>query len=160
MKDSYSRLIFVLAGLGVSRGELRQLLLKLRSTSIEEVVNEVSSLALVKKPNREESLDLSYNNYINRVHRDSSVGERVERLLKDEANLSGPAAHRILSDMLAATGLMAPDDIPDLSKKALRVWVDRLISSGVSEKELLRLATLARNRIAHSPQTDWQLGGS
>lgn len=160
MKDNYSRLIFVLAGLGVSRNELRKLLLRLRSVSIEEVVNEVSSLALARTTDREESLDLSNSSYISRVHRDGSVGERVERLLRDEANLSGPAAHRILSEMLVATRLMTQDEIPDLSKKALRVWVDRLIAGGISEKEVLRLATLARNRVVHSPQTDWRLGGS
>lgn len=160
MKDSYSRLIFVLAGLGVSRNELRQLLLRLRSVAVEEVVNEVSSLALARASDREESLDLRFNSYSSRGHRDSSVGERVERLLKDEANLSGPAAHQILSDMLIAAGLMAKDEVPALSKKALRVWVDRLIAAGIAEKEVLRLATIARNRVVHSPQTDWQLGGS
>lgn len=60
----------------------------------------------------------------------------------------------IFSGALIREKLLRADQIPPLSKKAFNTWVDR-ISTIVEPKELLRIATLIRNRLAHEGNTDW-----
>lgn len=147
----------LLAGMGLSKNELQRLLSTLQSVPTPEIVQAVSALSEFRAWLNEPELP-PIRHTGQRSPRDSSVGERVERLLKEEANLSGQAAYHLLRRMLLEYSVMPERHIPPLSKKALRVWINKLIGSGVPEKEILRLATIARNEVVHSPQTDWQLG--
>lgn len=159
MRDDLSRLILLLAGMGLTKSQMRDLLHDVRSYPPDEIVEAAFSLS---------RFDFAIDEPTSRPGRtavmkhagDSSVGERVERLLKTEARLSGQAAHRALSRMLVRYGFLREDEIPPLSKKALHLWIDRITSMGIPEKEILRLATIARNEAVHSPQPDWLLGRS
>lgn len=157
MIDPMRQIIFLLAGMGLSRKELRHLLQQVQRASIDDLVERVStvgekSIAVAETRSNEFSSDLS-----GRQHRNSTVGERVERLLKHEAKLSTGAASEILTKMLVDSGVLKIEDVPPLSKKALRYWVERLLQF-VPAKEVLRVATIARNQIVHSPLADWTLG--
>lgn len=85
---------------------------------------------------------------------ESSIGDRVERLLKSEAKLSTSAAVDFVANSLMEQGLISLEDIPPLSKKSLSDWVNRLTIK-VSPRDLLRTATLIRNRVAHLAEPDW-----
>ena len=158
MKDNLSRIALILAGMGLSASELKSLLSDLRSVPINDLVHQVSVLVEASTSWRH---DQPASDRLQEVHgrqqRDASVGERVERLLKDEAKLSTAVCFDVMSKMLVESGALRVDEIPPLSKKALRVWVDRVLEK-VPAKELLRLATIARNQYVHSPQADWSIG--
>lgn len=157
MNNSKARFLMSLAALGLTKRELRALLKSVRSLPVDYIVEEVESLSEFH-PGLDDEPTFTYS-FSHSIGAGSSVGDRVEHLLKNEANLTGPQAHKRLSKMLVDLGLIKPGAIPPLSKKAIRVWVDKLVLLGIPEKELLRLATIARNELVHSPNTDWKLTG-
>lgn len=157
MKPNITRVMLALASLGLSDAELRRLLFEMRQKSVDDIVHRVSVLSDVSSAG---ALDHRRPVVMPDGHRssqrDATVGERVEWLLKHEAGLSSAAAREVLANMLIETGALSRDEIPTISKKALRIWVDKIVQR-VPAKEVLRVATIARNAHVHSPQRDWSL---
>lgn len=161
MMNKMSRAMLALASLGLSGAELRRLLMELRSLPIEEIVMQVQLLSEACERRSEIPFDeprLRYG-HRERYQSESTVGDRVERLLKIEANLSTQEAYEALSNAIVASGMLPKYEIPPLSRKSLHNWVDRLIQK-LPAKEVLHLATNVRNEYVHSPMTDWTIGRS
>lgn len=158
MKDQMARLALAIASLGLTDSELHDLLRRLRRIPIEDMTERIASI-------QHSSLAWSFESktadtrfeVLNRPNRDATVGERVERLLKIEAKLPSAIASTKLAEMMVQSGLIARGDIPPLSKKALRLWIDRVVHK-VPAKEVLRCATVLRNEYVHNPGPDWTIG--
>lgn len=158
MKDHMARLALAIASLGLNDRELRDLVQRLRRIPIEDLTARITSL-------HDSSLAWSLGSktsdpqpdLLNRPNRDASVGQRVERLLKIEARLPTAIASAKLTEMMVQSGLISARDVPPLSKKALWLWVDRVVQK-VPAKEVLRCATVLRNEFVHSPGADWTIG--
>jgi hypothetical protein len=158
MKENLARLVLAIASLELTEREVRDLIQELRRTPIDELTERVASL-------RNSSLSWSIDRktsdtqpeLLSRPQRDATVGQRVERLLKTEARLTTAVAADRLATMMVELGLIAANDVPPLSKKALRIWIERVVQK-VPEKEVLRCATVLRNEFVHSPGADWTLG--
>ena len=158
MNNSLTRLTLALAGMGLSEHELWDLLCELRMISPEvmiERVDKVRQLAVFD--------DADFYDYsplvapkISHASTERSIGERVEQLLKVEARLGTKEAAHFLKMKLIRDGIAGDSEVPELYKKALSVWVDRL-SRKIPAKELLRCATIIRNERVHSPNTDWSI---
>lgn len=159
MTDEFSRLILILAGMNLSQKELYLLITRLKRSRFDEIADEVARAKNFISAREAPFFNLADEPTSGKAHRNNSVSERVERLMKDEAGLSGQAAYNILRSLFLESGLLKDEDIPSLSKKSLKVWINKIVSLGVPEKELLRIATIARNKYSHSKPTDWQLGG-
>ncbi|HJR06636.1 MAG TPA: hypothetical protein VJ842_05220 [Pyrinomonadaceae bacterium] len=160
MKENLSRIMLCFAALDLDDVELRQLVEELHSTSWREIKAQVSSLRRYAK-NRQvhKKIPRSSTKKSSAQSHDASVGERVERLLKDEAGLTTNQAAELLALQLAKFGLVDLQNIPPLSRKPLRDWVGRL-AQRVPEKDILRYATIIRNEYVHRPMPDWALRGS
>ena len=158
MKDNLAKFALILAGMGLKESDLRILLADLRSAPINEVVRRVAALAETGATWKldQPTSDLPTETQ-GRHPRDATVGERVERLLRYEANLPTAVAYDLLAKMLVESGALRKEEVPPLSKKALRVWVEKVLQR-VPAKEVLRLATIARNEHVHSPRPDWSIG--
>lgn len=157
MNRNIVKLKLLLATMGLSRSDLKKLLLDFSREPVESLVDDVEKIALHARSGTEYTGDADDRDVILKVSNDSNVGMRVERLLRKEANLSSAKACRVLSAMLLDAGLIKEQDIPPLSKKSLHVWVDKILPY-VPAKDLLRLATIARNNFVHKPKSDWSLG--
>lgn len=158
MTSTVARFALILAGMGVSRAEAKRMLMEIQTAPIEDFMQcftHFSEASVDWKSHRHHSDALPSAR--GQAARDGSVGDRVERLLKHEAGLSAGAASDMLSEMLVAAGLIHRDEIPPLSRKALRIWVDRILRR-VPAKDILRFATLIRNQYVHDVNTDWTLG--
>lgn len=87
-------------------------------------------------------------------NRINGVGEKVERLLLEEAGLSKAVAVRLLTDELKSRFPRVA--IPPESRKGFRQWIRRL-STMATESDLLHLATTIRNKFVHEKPADWRL---
>lgn len=158
MKNSLTRLTWALASMGLSQHELWNLLRELRMISPElmvERVNSVRRLSVFGDPDVYDNSRVGAPK-IPHTGTERSIGERVERLLKVEARLGTQEAAHFLRMKLIQDGIAKDSDVPELYKKALNVWVDRLART-ISAKELLRCATIIRNERVHSPAPDWSI---
>ncbi|MDQ1094241.1 hypothetical protein QE400_003654 [Xanthomonas sacchari] len=159
MSDAFDQFILLLASLKLSERDTFKLVERIRYTDPYEIMlltKEVRSFVRYKMPSSTFDEPVRIRS-LPREHlssNESSVGERVQRLLKDEAGLSTANAVELLSDALVSEQLIAAREIPPLSRKSLANWVDRVISN-VAPKDMLRVATLLRNKIAHAPSTGW-----
>lgn len=160
MKENLSRIMLCFAALDLDDVELRQLVDELNSMSWREIKSQVSSLRRYSK-NRQVHKRTSKSNTTKPFtsYHDASFGERVERLLKDEAGLTTAQAAELLTLQLAKLGLVDLQKIPAPSKRPLRDWVGKL-AQWIPEKDILRYATIIRNEYVHRPITDWALKGS
>lgn len=151
MSDSFDRLVLLLAAASFTRREIVEMHDAFRRRPAEELVWRVTELrqALLKGSGLRHAERRSSRN-------DSSwtVGERVARLLKDEASLSSGAAHAILTKALVNDGLIREDGIPAVSKKSFHDWVDRL-AQVVPPREILRISTEIRNGVVGDDSADW-----
>lgn len=163
MENNLFRLMLCFAVMDLNEDELRQLLFELRSKTWSEINEEVFALrqyvkhyqiGAIDKINKDKKRVSTKKSTSNSY--DSSVGERVERLLKIEAGLTNTQAADELSLRLAELGLIDLDDIPPISRKQFSKWVERLAES-VTEKDILRCATIIRNEHVHRPISDWTL---
>ncbi|MFE0843113.1 hypothetical protein [Achromobacter insolitus] len=177
MSNTITRLALLLAGTGLSRGELRRTLWDLQRFDPDEILKQVELLRELTRHgfvgSRLYNLPLDYDllslkdlvspresresKHLTRTNED--VGIRVERLLKEEARLSTAEAVAELGSSLVADNQIDINELPPLSKKALSNWVSRL-SMRVPEKLILKHATLVRNKFVHDPPPAWQLRGS
>ena len=158
MKDNIAQLALAIASLGLSDRDLRVLLTNLQHISIEDLIQRITVLheSSVRWSKANKSSDLQLD-LLHKVDRDMTVGQRVERLLKLEARLTTSSAVEELTRRMVRDGLLSEEEVPPLSKKALRLWIDRVIQQ-VSPKEVLRHATILRNEFVHTPQADWPIG--
>jgi hypothetical protein len=151
MSDSFDRLVLLLAAANFTRREIVEIHGALRRRPAEEIVWRVTELrqAFVKSSGLRHAERRTSRN-------DSSwtVGERVARLLKDEASLSSGTAHSILMTALVNDGLIREEEIPAVSKKSFHDWVDRL-AQVVPPREILRIATEIRNGVVGDDSADW-----
>ncbi|WP_433925607.1 hypothetical protein [Stenotrophomonas nematodicola] len=149
------RLALALAAMGLARTDLRRLLHELRSVDDDEFLRLISILSDPDQAQME--LHSPYpTSKSRRATQGHSVGTRVEQLLKTEAKLTNARAYELMKDAIIRHGLMAPSEVPTLSKKSISSWTERLLPR-IQEKEVLRIATLIRNEFAHSPVADWNL---
>lgn len=151
MSDVYDRLVLLLAAASFTRREISEIHGALRRNSADELVWRVTELRQaylrngeLKQPERR----------TNRNDSSWTVGERVAKLLKEEAQLSSSAAHSFLTKALVKDRLISKDAIPPVSKKAFHDWVDRL-GYIVPPRELLRIATEIRNGVVGDDSADW-----
>jgi|ERR1043166_3694497 hypothetical protein len=84
----------------------------------------------------------------------SEVDHKIERLLLLEAGLPKLTAIELLTEELRHRLPGVP--IPPDSRKGFHSWI-RKLTSVVSEKELLHIATKLRNRYVHDRPPDWRL---
>jgi hypothetical protein len=157
MKDNLSRIIFCFAALDLSEDELRELVKDLRTIHWEEIKLRVSLIRqYILHYQVIEDFHPSRKKRSKIQSHDSSVGERVEQLLKVEANLTTAQAVEKLASRLSEMGMIDQQDMPPLSRKSLRGWINRLLKK-VPAKDILRCATILRNEYVHSPISDWKL---
>lgn len=147
--DPMTRLMLVITGMEFTSSELSYLeraLSRLAPGELQEACAEVvrHDYRFGSRP-KVRALQHSSN---------TSVGDRVERLLKNEARLPTKIAWSLISTALIDEGLIQKADLPPLSKKSLSDWTDRLTSK-VESREILRIATLIRNKFAHQNRPDW-----
>ena len=161
MRNTLTRLTLTLAGMGLNEKELWILLSELRTISPELMVKRVNSIQRSAVLGDSRIYDNPRIATLKFTHSDKepSVGSRVERLLKGEANLSTHEAAQLLRGKLIQHGLGTNSSIPELYKKSLNIWVDRL-AKFIPEKDLLRFATIIRNEHVRGPTSDWPIGGS
>ena len=155
MTRTTRRLVLLLAAMELRRSEIFKLINDIRNTPDEILYHAIRDLqedTQLMKP--------SFFEYQSAEAMSTSasrnVAERVARLLKDEARLSNDEAAIRLSEALVQSHLIARSDVPPLSKKSFFDWVSRLANL-VTEKDLLRAATLIRNQSVHGPNVDWKL---
>lgn len=160
MKNSLTQLTLALAGMGLGEHELWKLLHELRKIPPELMVERVRFIRQSAFFDVEGIYDKSRLAMpkMSLSNKEPSVGQRVERLLKTEAHLSTQQAAELLRMKLIENGLGTKSSIPELYKKALNIWVDRVARS-IPAKELLRFATIIRNERVHSPASDWSISG-
>jgi hypothetical protein len=153
-----SRALLILASLDLTRSELYRLVKELHSMPPGEITDRV--LYLRENLNREFGDEYRFLEARKKHFRssDSTVGERVERLLKKEAGLTTRQAVDQLTSQLISMGLVEGRDVPPLSRKSLSDWINRLLQR-VPAKDILRGATVLRNEHAHRPGDDWLLSG-
>jgi hypothetical protein len=158
MRDSLTRLTWALASMGLSHDELRNLFDELRMISPElmiERVNAVRHLSAFGDPDVYDNSRVGAPK-VSQTSTERSVGERVAQLLKVEAHFgTQEAAHRLRMKLIQ-DGIAKDSEVPELHKKALNIWVDRL-ARAIPAKELLRCATIIRNERVHSPAPDWSI---
>jgi hypothetical protein len=157
MKDNLTRLIFCFAALDLSDDELRRLVKGLRMMQWEEIKLRVILIrqdALHYQINEDKQSRKKKRSKLQSY--DASVGERVEQLLKIEANLTNSQAVEKLASRLNEMGMIEQQDMPSISRKTLRSWVNQLLKK-VPAKDILRCATILRNEYVHSPISDWKL---
>lgn len=151
MSDAIDRLVLILAAANLTRREIAEIHGALRRYPAEELVWRVTELrqALLKGSGPRHT-----ERRTNRNDSNWTVGERVAKLLKEEASLSSGIAHNILTEALVNDGLISRDAIPSVSKKSFHDWVDRL-AQFVPPRELLRIATEIRNGVVGDDSADW-----
>src|ERR1051325_5790571 len=128
MKDNLFRIIFCFAALDLSEEELRSLVNDLHTMQWEEINVRVSLMrqcVLHHRVNEDTRPPTKKRSKIR--SRDTSVGERVEQLLKLEAQLTTAQAVEKLASQLTEMGMLEQQDIPPLSRKTLRSWIERLL---------------------------------
>jgi hypothetical protein len=159
MKDNFTRLMLCLASLDLSPTELRGLLKELHGIELGELSAILSTINVPKATARRDSIDLPGFHPDDRTStKNSSLGYRVERLLRVEAGMTVSQAVDELTNRLRLSDELRVVELPALSRKSLSDWVTRLARL-VPEKEILRCATLVRNEHVHRPTRDWVLGG-
>ncbi len=151
MSDVLDRLVMLLAAANLSRREISEIHNAIRRHSPEELFWRVNEL-------RHSQLKASAPRPAERrtIRSDSNwtVGERVAKLLKEEADLSSGMAHNLLINAMIKDGLIDTGAIPPVSKKAFHDWVDRL-TAYIPPRELLRIATEIRNGVVGDDSADW-----
>lgn len=157
MKDNLARLLLCLASLGLRKAELNAVLDDLHTVSRSDILDRVAALQSQAKTLPVDVQSLFPSEAI--TSRYDSIGRRVAQLLRIEARMGTAEAVGALSKSLIAFGVLRASEVPALSRKSLEDWVLRL-ASRVSEKEILRLATIIRNEKVHNPHRDWNLSGS
>jgi hypothetical protein len=158
MDINVSRLLLALASLNLSRNELIRLLQQVSTTPPHEIADEVAILQKNSTLPTHSDLDRFWpQKNSSNMPFDISIGDRVDRLLKQEAALSTSVAVNKLTSALINSDNLTNSMIPPLSRKSFKDWVIRL-SHLVPEKEILRWATVIRNEIVHRPNSDWSLG--
>lgn len=158
MTNQLTRLTLALAAMNIREGELRSLHAELSRITPSELVRLVFAVRDAAHRAHDFDIDNPAKTITRSSHdfKDASVGQRVDRLLRIEAGLSTTTAFKVMSEALTENGLLSPASIPPLSRKALSVWVDRLVRL-VPAKEVLRIATIVRNQIMHAKPSDWSL---
>lgn len=156
MKDNLTRIMLAIAALELSPPELHRVMIELQSMPPDEIGARISYLRKSLPRHLFEDFRIRSSTNHGLRYRDVSVGERVERLLKDEAGLSTSQAIERLSSRLTERNLIEKTDVPPLSRKSFSDWVTRL-SKRVAPKDILQAATIIRNEYVHSPVNDWTL---
>lgn len=149
MKNARRHAAMIFAKAGISDKEIVRLLLDIRRVHPEDFIEEVEACRAKLR-----SVGSSNPRNASRPDKEWTLGERVETLLKKEARLSTANAHIALTNALVDALLVRPDELPPLSKKSFSSWVDR-VAAIVPHKELLRLATMIRNRHVGGDPIDW-----
>jgi hypothetical protein len=155
MKDSLSRILLALAGSNVARNELREFLTWVDANGIDSAVDIISSLKTAAS-NAEQELgrglfaDKSFET-AQRLSEKQLVA-RIEKLML-ESGLTKAAMTKITTELLKERGY-SQKSIPDASKVAFRVWVERLLRQ-IPADEMLNIASIVRNHAAHG--IDWPL---
>lgn len=158
MSSKITNVIYLLAASGLNESDIYDALMGLREDSPEYWM---SLLIDIRSEMKRGKRLFPYEEMAPRKpparSTEDQIGYRVEKLLKIEAGLGTSDAVKQLTERLVESGLLRKEDIPPISKKTLGDWATR-VSRIIPAKELLRHATLIRNKYAHSPQTDWKLG--
>lgn len=149
MKNAIRHAAMIFAKAGISDREIIRLLLEVRRVHPEDFIEEVETCRAKLR-----TVGSASPRNASRPDKEWTLGERVETLLKKEARLSTANAHIALTNALVDAVLVKPDELPALSKKSFSSWVDRVAAS-VPHKELLRLATMIRNRHIGGDPIDW-----
>ena len=151
MSDVFDRIILLLAGANVTRREISDIQSALRRHSAEEIFLRVTEVR--QPPHR--GVDGRHSERRSVKHESSwSVGERVAKLLREEAELSPAVARDLIVHALVSDGLLDLDDVPPISKKSFHDWVDR-VANIVAPREILRVATEIRNGVVGDDSADW-----
>lgn len=157
MTKNMRRALGLIAALDFTPKEAEMLLLEVKESSISEMMGVLAEFRrLIAERENFGQKELRFDTSVKHEKIGFGVGERVNRLLRDEARLGTQEAVKELTDLVVRAGLIEEAVVPPLSRKSFAAWVDRL-SAFVAEKELLRLATILRNKHVHSPRADWVL---
>jgi hypothetical protein len=159
MKHQTEKFLNVIAAMNFREKDLRDILSDIKLTPDSILIRRIMSAQIALHGGGGGLFDDDRSATVFRAASDGgdvTVGDRVSRLLKVEAGLTTSRAMEELIDFFLANDLIARKDIPSLSKKSLADWVDRL-SVNIKEKDLLRVATIIRNKFVHGPVSDWNL---
>ncbi len=150
MNSIIDRLVLLLAGTNWSYQEIR---------ALHEIICKVPADELVWRIDKLQSMlsnSIPRGTEKQKFYAESNwtVGDRVSKLLREEATLSTTAAHSLLVKALLREKLISAQAIPPVSKKSFSAWVDRL-AQVTSPKDLLRISTEIRNTLVGDDSADW-----
>lgn len=162
MQHTTKKFLLLLAGSGLSRKEINQIVEELQNLPPDLLADSIQSL----RHNAPDILDDVADSILVGEHRPysakrshrtgSDVPMRVECLLRDEAGLkvSQAAAELLRSLEQKRTNLAVAVKPPN--KESFYNWLQKLLRQ-IEPSELLHHATLVRNRYVHNTGQDWPL---
>lgn len=152
-RSSYRRLCALLAAAEVRQSDFLELARALAQRSPESVYQDVLKMRALLSLFPDDGAD----DVVSATEGGSTdeVGEKVQRLLFDEARLSRSEAYELLSmEILNRHPAIA---LPGMDpKKGFAHWV-RKVANVVPDSELLHIVTTIRNSFVHERPQDWRL---
>ena len=155
------KVLLLLAGSGLSHGEIRELVAEMQDLPPRQLADAILHLRRHALDPLEvaDSMLGSYRRPHGRKkpHRpDGDVRRRVEFLLKEEAGLTvnGAALELLASLKRERPGVFEAVKPPN--KESLYSWLRKVLSN-CEPSELLHHATLVRNKFVHDTDEDWPL---
>lgn len=154
MDDRICRLALAIAATDLCDKDIEDVVRLLRGTGasvLKSLVAEARASVITKgsgQPKPRESRGI-------RSDASADVATRVKTLLRDEAQMGAKEAAKALLDLFRK-------DIPRNAitttpgKEGFERWVRRLLS-WIDEREVLRAATMLRNKRVHTPEPYWSI---
>jgi hypothetical protein len=167
IEEKAIRLVSILTIAGWSKSEISdsiQFLAELPDWRISELVkntsNNSSKLISEFSTNNEKFYHSPKNTY-SKKDKPQNSGEnetivKILNILGSDLNLSTPEIVDTLTRELQIRYPETSKSIPNLSKKSLYNWFERLLNI-FSAGELLHIATILRNEKTHSNRLDWSI---
>ena len=162
MRRTIKKFLLLLAGSGLSRIEISQIVKELQYLSPSLLADSIQYL----RHNELDILDDVADSILSGAHKPhrskgsrragNDVPMRVELLLRNEAGLKvSQAALELLSSLERERGGMAGTMKPP-NRESFYSWLNKLLRQ-IGPSELLHHATLVRNRYVHNTGQDWPL---
>lgn len=152
MKSAYLNVCRLIASSGYQERDIAEFLDELIKQGPSAVISDIDDIRrFLKTTSPTRIFDVPTDRFVASL---SDTALKIERLLINDAGMPKAAAIQLMSEELR---LRYPNmRVPSESRKGFYSWIRRLTSQ-VSEKELLHIATSIRNRSVHDSPTDWRL---
>jgi hypothetical protein len=152
MRHAYQRLAALIAASGLRESEIHEFVTLLRRMGPKRFVHDI---VRIRRALRDLPMMLEFVEPVYRGMSGTTL-DKVSQLLLDEAGLSRAEAVRRLTQAIMEKYPNAT--VPPESRKGFASWLERL-AEGISQSDLLHLATQIRNSLVHRATPDWRLKG-